>query len=60
MVDRASDGEYGMRAFETTPPDAAATTDETMGRSQTEAKDSGVCLWRENLLVRPIYEMYVM
>lgn len=60
MVERARDGEYGIRAFETTPPDAAATTDETMGRSQAEAMDSGVCLCRENLLVRPIYEIYVV
>lgn len=49
MVDRASDVEYGSKAFETIPPEAAATTDETMGRSQAEATDSGVCLCRENL-----------
>jgi hypothetical protein len=43
-VDRARDVEYGRSAFATTPPDAAATTDVTIGRSQAEATDSGVCL----------------
>jgi hypothetical protein len=49
MVDRASDVEYGKSALATTPPEAAATTEVTMGRSQDEATDSGVCLCLENL-----------
>lgn len=49
MVDRAREGEYGSKAFDTTPPEAAATTDETIGSSHADATDSGVCLCRENL-----------
>lgn len=51
MVDRASCGEYGKRAVATIPPEAAATTDETMGKSQRDAMDFSVCLCRENLSV---------
>jgi hypothetical protein len=50
-VDRAKDGEYGSKAFETIPPEAAATTDETIGSNHADATDSGVCLCRENLKV---------
>jgi hypothetical protein len=49
----AREGEKGMMAAETTPPDAAATTEETMGRSQTAATLSNVCFWRVNLYCQP-------
>lgn len=39
----ASDGEYGMIADATTPPDAAATTDATMGSNQVAATVSALC-----------------
>lgn len=49
MVLLAREAWKGMMADETTPPDAAATTDETMGRSQAADIVSGVCVWRVNL-----------
>lgn len=46
---RAREGKKGMISEETTPPEAAATTLDTMGRSQAADNDSGVWVWRVNL-----------
>ena len=48
-VDFASPGSYGDSELATTPPEAAATTEATMGSSQTADSVSQVCDWRVKL-----------
>lgn len=48
-IEWASDGWVERMEAETTPPEAAATTDETMGRRKVAAMLCGVWVWRVKL-----------
>lgn len=48
-VERAAAVSNGMSASATTPPEAAVTTQVTMGKSQAALRDWSVCLCFANL-----------